>query len=198
MESGENKKMTLEEAERFYKNGNCNTFHMYREYTSLYHEFMQLKISEELLMQWKQETIEKLFAELWKNTGNNKVAFKIMDLFELIESEKNNIENNVMTLFKEIRKAISLDYLQRIIIIEQFAGTDTYQTMGFCYFICKNTNFADEMNEIVKNLMDFHCNGDEELEERLERAKKRYEYAFDKFSKQRLKKNTKRSRKKDV
>ncbi len=55
----------------------------------------------------RREKIEKLFAELWENTENTRVAFKVGDLFELIESEKkvivviNRLSNfAILQLFK--------------------------------------------------------------------------------------------------
>ena len=173
--------MTLDEAELFYKKYNGNSFHMYREETSLYIEFTKLNLSSEIINEWNREIVIFLFNNLWNN--REKVCFSLSRVFEVIIKDRENLNKNIQSFLFEVKKCTQLDYKQRIIIIEDFAGRDSSLKNGFCYFICKNTNYKDEMNEIVIKLMDFHCIGNEELEERLEKAKIRYKSAFDKFSK---------------
>lgn len=174
--------MTITEAEQLYKKFDGNLFYMNREEPHLYEDFKQLNISSEILINWNQEIIETLFNELSKDS--NMTFWVFMRLFELIKIDKNNLEKNIERYFNEIRKTKKLDYLQRIILIELFAGKDAYQKTGICFFVCNNiTKYINEMNEIVMRLMDFSCKENKELNKRFDEAKKNYKKAFTKFSK---------------
>lgn len=181
MESRENKEMTLEEAEKFYKTYAGNTFHMYRDETGLYKIFASLNIPADVLRKWDQEIIETLFNKIWGKKED--VIYYSWRLFDAIRRDEINLEKNILLFLKKMEKCVALDYKHRIIILEFFAGgTDSLED-GYCYFICKRTPYKELMNEVVTKLMDFTCADDKEQEKYRLMAVEKYKKAYKKFGK---------------
>lgn len=93
------KKFSIEDAEKLYKHYNCDTFHMVREDYPNYELFRKLNINDTLLKKWQDEVLEELFGKL-KNSGN------INDFFSLHNLIENYTDINRLNVFIE-----SLNYI---------------------------------------------------------------------------------------
>lgn len=181
MESSENKKMTIEEAELYYKEYAGNTFYMHRDKPDFYMNFLSLDIDKETINVWNKEIIESLYKNLWNNA--RPISDVISCLFELIKCDSENIEKNFDRFLDVIEKCIYLDVKTRIIILEKFSGTTDSLKDGYCYTICTKTKLQEKMNRIITKLLDLPNIEDTELKEILEYDIKRYSKAYRKFKK---------------
>ena len=179
--------MIIKEAEEFFKQCNGNGYYMCLNDEPKYHEFQALHLSDDILDRWKQEKVQLLYEKLWDD--KNDTWLKLHEIFELIRSPKINTEQSIKLFLNEVNKCMDLDNLSKIILIEEFAGKTESQEDGICFFICKYyPNLNEEMNIIVKKLMEFQHVEDLKLKKRLKSAIDKYEKVFNKFSKNKKRK----------
>ncbi|MCI5666507.1 MAG: hypothetical protein SO112_04465 [Treponema sp.] len=62
--------MTMKEAEQFFKQTNGNGYFMCLDSERKYEEFQSLNISADILQKWRQEKVDSLYADLWKDKND--------------------------------------------------------------------------------------------------------------------------------
>ena len=146
--------MRLEEAKEFYFRYDGQGFHMSREEPQKYEEFRSLPIGEDTLSQWDEEMLKERFAALWTNP--DRVWIKFERIITILRRKRCDSELWGKRLLEEMKRMVSLDKRNKILIIEDMAGTDTELRGGVCFF-CTNTDLEMEMNDVMEKLMDFTC-----------------------------------------
>ena len=176
--------MTIEQAEKYYKQYDGHGFHMWREEPERYEEFEKLSISRELKKKWDDDLIRRYFETLWKNTDD---VWRIHGrLIEILK--RNPTEGYADRLLNEMEKMTALDKYSKILIIENMAGRDR-ALKGGCMLICTASRQAERMNRIMNDLMDFSCDKDDaageigwtEPDARYKRAVSAYQAAYQKW-----------------
>lgn len=172
--------MTMKEAEQFFKQTNGNGYFMCLDSERKYEEFQSLNISADILQKWRQEKVDSLYADLWKD--KNDTCFKLEEIFNLISYQTMNADEQMKVFISELSKCEILDNRFKIILIESIAGKTPSKKDGVLYFVSNYTNLRNELIEIVDKLLNFQIIEDKKLADRLSDAKKSYEKAFKNFS----------------
>lgn len=156
--------MNLKEAEEFFKKYNGHGYHMWHDDPVKNRQFDNMRISPELMEQWRQELIQDFFEhildcpeEIWLRHGN---------LLDVIKSTKTNLEENCNKLLDVMEEFHTLDKRQKVLIIENMAGRTNPQEDGGCYLVCAKTDLRERMHNIMLKIMDFECTSNDDLDQR--------------------------------
>ncbi|MBQ9827287.1 MAG: hypothetical protein IJM62_01245 [Lachnospiraceae bacterium] len=149
--------MTLEEAEKFYKEYDGKEFHMYREEPRRYGEFDCLSVPPEIRRKWDAELADGIFASLWDDPG--RVWSRHSRLIDVLK--RNCSKADIDRLLDEMEKMTTLDKRSRILITENMAGRNDTRKGG-CMVICRSKAHIERMERIMNSIMDFTLNSDDE------------------------------------
>lgn len=144
--------MTLSEAESLFKKYDGHYFHMGREESpECYHDFMALCLPDSVIEQWRQEIIDHLFDIMFED--HEDVWGKLYRIIKVMLDTKTHYQKNGERILDNLSRMNELDTKQKILIIERMTEC--------CSFICRNTDLAPRMNDIMTSFMDFECREDE-------------------------------------
>ena len=178
--------MRLEEAKEFFLKYAGEGFHMSREEPAKYEEFKSLHIGEDTLNQWNDEMLREKFATLW--TKPDRVWIKFERILGILRRKSCDSELWGERLLEEMKRMVSLDKRNKILIIESMAGTDIELRGGVCFF-CTKTDLGMKMNDVMDKMMDFMCSEADNMDEigwkdvpgRYNRAVSLYREAYQKW-----------------
>lgn len=146
--------LTIEQVKEIYIKNNGSA-HMGREYPEAYQAFAALNPDEDLLREWDEEILERLFASLWENTDSVWVKHNL--IIYVLNRKRANLNIWLLRLLDEMEKMIDLDKKNKIEIIQNMGGRRNQKTEGGVQLICLNTNMESRMKDIMDKMKDFRC-----------------------------------------
>ena len=138
--------MDIFEAERYFKQYNGLTFHMYREEPGKYETFKRLRLSDTTLEEWRQEILDDLFMKLKTDTDLSWVT--IGTIIEVLQNTRSLKNSNGLRLLKALED-LQADEKQQILILEHFAGRVESHIDGGIYWYLHNTELKEELEESI-------------------------------------------------
>ena len=147
-----------------YLRNTGSTFHMSREEPSMYELYRQLDPDESVLRGWDSELLESLFSKLWED--KDFVWGRFGQIIEVLNRDRVNIDYWASRLLDEMEKMHELDKRSKILIIETMSGHNTREDEGGVRLICTKTKQEAKMVAVMKKLMDFRCDEDDNINRR--------------------------------
>lgn len=126
--------MTTKEAREIYLKSDCSYFLMCTNYYSEYMEYRKLEITQDQEIEWKNEKIQMLYAEIRK-TGSDRLFYKLFNIaVEFRDFEKLRIVTHALKCIKEPLKPD-----QRVSLAETILGRkSTKVRSGLIYWAYDN------------------------------------------------------------
>lgn len=149
--------MTIEEAEKYYKDFMGDSYLMWHETGSeKTKEFHDMNISDEVLAKWDEDILEKRFE--WLSELDDRAWHYHVDILRVLElghiQDITGYVKRLLDVMEEMPDKI--DQHNRISIIENMRD-DTPFHRSPVRMICERTPYGLRMDIIMRKIMDFKC-----------------------------------------
>jgi hypothetical protein len=119
--------MTIEQAKKYYRQMGCSHFHMGRESSERYKEYLQLNIPAELEVEWEKEQFDEYYGAIKRRTESDIPLWTIHScMYDLFENQKNDDQlSKLLEATYLIREVIPL--LNKVMVAETINGRTIHQ-----------------------------------------------------------------------
>jgi hypothetical protein len=171
--------MTPEEAKQLYFRYDGSLFHMNRADSSLHNSFRMLNIGQETLKEWDEEMLDALLGRLW--VVPDRIWVTHGRILKIIANGNCGMEDYLGKLLDEMDRGYDLGSFNTTLILENMAGRTEPMKDGGVYLVCMHSNLSSKMNDIMERLIS-SCREKYRVDERFEKAVRRYRSAYSKWS----------------
>ena len=149
--------MTMEEAEKYYKDFHGDSYLMWHESgTETTREFFDMKIPDDVLAKWDAELVEKDFS--WMEEFDDRTWNYHSDILKVLDKGHiEDISKYVERLLDDMEKMPGrIDLHNRLSIIENMRDNVTFHRSPV-KMICERTSYGLRLDRIMQEIMNFKC-----------------------------------------
>lgn len=141
---------TVEQAKDYFRLMGCSNFHMGRESSDRYAEYLKLNISKETENEWRKEQFYEHYFNIMKNSQTESLWIIHSNMYEIYTSLKTDEELvKLLEITKHIQEKVPVD--EKVIVAETINGRTIRQARsGLIYkaFDSGNISIAKEFAEL--------------------------------------------------
>ncbi len=149
--------MTMEEAEKYYKDFRGDSYLMWHE-TGMdsTHEFLDMNIADDTLAKWDEELLERDFK--WLEEFSDRTWRHHIDILRTLElGHIKDVSGYVKRLLDDMEQMPGrIDLHNRLNIIENLRDNVTFHRSPV-KMICERTSYGLRLDRIMQEIMNFKC-----------------------------------------
>lgn len=149
--------MTMEEAEKYYKDFHGDTYLMWHETgKDTMNEFLNMKIADDILAKWDEDLLEQDFS--WMEELDDRTWHYHADILKTLDTGHiQDITGYVARLLDDMEKMPGrVDLHNRMDIIENMHDSVTFHRSPV-KMICERTPYGLRLDKIMQEIMNFKC-----------------------------------------